>query len=58
MICGDTKAKKKKQKICREPGNEGRMRNGLGTTKKRVKMARLGRGEKHGRKRVEAGARR
>ena len=30
--------------------------NGLGATKKHIKMARLGRGDKEGRKRVEAGA--
>ena len=42
--------KKKKQKYCRAPG--------LCTTKKYVEMARLGRGEKYGRKRAEAGARR
>ena len=34
----------------------GRQETELGATKKPVKMARLGRGEKDGRKRVEAGA--
>ena len=54
--------KKKKQRDCRAPGNRGRMRKWLGRHQEihiyiYIKMARLGRGEKDGRKRVEAGAR-
>ena len=47
---------KKMQKDCRAPGNRGRMEIWFGRHHETMKMARLGRGEKDGTKRVEAGA--
>ena len=57
MICGDTKKRKRRsKKIAGRQETEEGHGNGSGATKKRVKKDRLGRGERDGRKRVEAGA--
>ena len=47
---------KEEAKILQAPGKRGRLRKWLGRYQENIKMARLGIGEKNGRKRVEAGA--